>query len=250
MKLPIAIDCPNLKETIVEIRLLPNPDVQRDLWAGLLSSEFERIGFKYQTVPQFNVTKEGEGAIKLSIDKDSVNSSINLFINEEKGVRALINGSTLTFNCEKGRYLGWEVYLDIITKFLQAFHDTHIVQAYERTMLRYISEYEDNILENVKIKVTPNTESEYKPLDIILTREEESARVYISISGKRERISEPNQEKRISSLFDVNVFDKLPCDAGLNEVLSSLNKIHLMEKKAFFGMLKEDYIKSLNPVYE
>ena len=117
-------------------------------------------------------------------------------------------------------------------------------------MLRYISEYEDNILENVKIKVTPNTESEYKPLDIILTREEESARVYISISGKRERISEPNQEKRISSLFDVNVFDKLPCDAGLNEVLSSLNKIHLMEKKAFFGMLKEDYIKSLNPVYE
>lgn len=249
MKLPKTIDFSNLIETIVEIRLVPNPDLSRDLWAGILSTRLSAVGYKYQDVPQLNVESDGGNSIKLTVDKDNVNSLINLFINDEDGIRLLIDGPMLSFNCVRSKYIGWDNYSKKISEVLEIIDNEHIALSYERTMIRYISEYDFNILEKVDIDVNPHSDSRYKTLEISLSRQEDSINAYISISGLRERISKATKQMRETSLFDVNVFEKLTEKADLQTALRSLDKIHHIEKESFFGMLNEDYVKSLNPVY-
>lgn len=249
MNLPKAIDFSNLIETIVEIRLVPNPDISLNLWAGLLVSRLGEIGFQYQSIPQLNVVHEEDNSIKLTVEKDNGISAVNLFVNEEDGVRLIINGTTLSFNCNKGKYIGWESYLKKITEVLQIIDTVNIALSYERTMIRYISEYDFNILEKVDIDVNTHSDSRYNTLEISLSRQEGSINAYISISGLRERLSRATKETRVSSLFDVNVFDRLPEESTHNDVVNSLCKIHRIEKESFFGMLKKDYVESLNPIY-
>lgn len=249
MKLPKAIDFSNLTETIVEIRLVPNPDLSRDLWAGILSTRLSAVGYKYHNVPQLNVESDGSNSIKLTVDKDSVNSAINLFINEEDGIRLLINGPMISFNCAKRKYIGWDNYFKKISEVLEIIDNDQIAMSYERTMIRYISEYDFNILEKVDIDINPHSDSRYKTLELSLSRQEGSINAYISISGLRERISKATNETRVTSLFDVNVFEKLSENSDLQTALRSLDDIHRIEKESFFGMLNEEYVKSLNPVY-
>lgn len=249
MKLPKSIKSSSLIETIVEIRLIPNPDIDRDLWAGILMARLGEAGYEYQAIPQLNVTTEGEGSIKLTVDKENTNSTLNLFVNEGDGIRLLIDGSNMSFNCSRGKYIGWNRYFAKIAEVLEIVEAHRIVQSYERTMIRYISEYDFNILDQVEIDVNSHTDNKYNTLEIRLTRQEKSMTTYISISGLRERVSKFTQEKKVTSLFDVNVFDRLIENATCKDVCDSLHSIHNIEKESFFGLLKESYVKSLNPEY-
>lgn len=249
MNLPKTIDGSNLIETIVEIRLIPNHDYDRDLWAGILMSRLADAGYRYQNVPQLNIAPDDDGAIKLTKEKENLNSAVNLFVNEDEGIRLLINGATISFNCSKGKYVGWDNYFKNITEVLKIFETERIANSYERTMIRYISEYEFNILDKVDIDVNSHSDNRYNTLEISLARQEGNISAYISISGLRERISKLTKEKKVTSLFDVNVFDKLSEGATYDIVCDSLIEIHRVEKESFFGMLKESYVKSLNPKY-
>ena len=249
MKLPKSIEFSNLVETIVEIRIVPNPDIARDLWAGILMATLGNAGYEYQNVPQLNVVADGDRSIKLTIDKDNANYRLTLFVNEKDGIRLLINESTLSFNCQRGKYPGWETYYAKIVEVLRIIESNHIVKAYERTMIRYISEYDFNILDQVEIDVNSHTDNKYNTLEVRLSRQEGTATTYISISGLRDRISKFSQEKRVTSLFDVNVFDRLTENANYEDVCTSLCEIHNIEKESFFGLLKESFVKTLNPIY-
>ena len=52
-----------------------------------------------------------------------------------------------------------------------------------------------------------------------------------------------------SSLFDVNVYENFTESESISVVINSLNKAHQIEKETFFGLLKDDFVKSLNPEY-
>ena len=83
MALQISRTGENLTETVVEARIIPNPDKARDLWAGMLSPNFEQLGFTYIPVPQLNIVQQDSSAIKFTLDNDNINSSLNLFVNEQ-----------------------------------------------------------------------------------------------------------------------------------------------------------------------
>lgn len=235
----------NLTETVVEARIIPNPDKARDLWAGILSPDFEKLGFIYIPVPQLNLVQQDSSAIKFTLDKDNVNSSLNLFVNEKTGVRFVINGLTVSFNCAQGKYLGWKEYNQVLIEVLSVFMKLDIAKSFDRLMIRYISEYEFNILDKVKIEVNPHANCEYLTSEISLSRSENNVYSYITISGIKERVSKNKNEKRVTSLFDVNVFERLKENASIDDVCASLDNIHEIEKKSFFGLLKEDFIKTI-----
>lgn len=245
MALQIPRTGENLTETVVEARIVPNPDKARDLWAGILSPNLEKLGFIYIPVPQLNLVQQDSTAIKFTLDKDNVNSSLNLFVNEQTGVRFVINGLTVSFNCAQGRYLGWNEYRKVLIEILNVFIAEDIALSFERLMIRYISEYDFNILDKVKIEVNPHAACEYQTSEISLSRSENNVDSFITISGLKERFSKNKKEARVTSLFDVNVFERLKENTPINEVYDSLDYIHEIEKKSFFGLLKEDFIETI-----
>lgn len=246
MALKVSRTGENLTETVVEARIIPNPDKARDLWAGILSPNFEQLGFTYIPVPQLNLVQQDRTAIKFTLDNDNTNSSLNLFVNEQMGVRFVINGLIVSFNCAQGKYLGWEEYRKVLIDVLSVFMKLDIAKSFERLMIRYISEYDFNILDKVKIEVNPHADCEYQTSEISLSRSDNNIDSYITISGLKERVSKNKKEKRVTSLFDVNVFERLKDNAtSIEDVCISLDNIHEIEKKSFFGLLKEDFIETI-----
>jgi hypothetical protein len=47
----------------------------------------------------------------------------------------------------------------------------------------------------------------------------------------------------------VNVYENFTESESISVVINSLNKAHQIEKETFFGLLKDDFVKSLNPEY-
>lgn len=73
-------------------------------------------------------------------------------------------------------------------------------------------------------------------------------KVFVSLVNKAKRKNAKGEE-RISSLFDVNVYENFGFTNSVKIVTNMLDKIHNMEKETFFGLLKKDFIQSLNPEY-
>lgn len=248
--LPKAIDDCRLIETIIEIRIVPATEVGGAMLAGMLMPRLQEAGYLFRRVPQVNMMPEGNESVRLTIENES-GVPAGFFENEDERVRLLVDGTTIAFNCVNGPYIGWERYSAQIARVLDILEQEGVVAGYERTMIRYINEYDDDLLENVDIEVNPHGggDNMYDTLEVRLSRNIGNVVVYVSISGKRKRQSTVTGEKRETSLLDVNVFDRLADGSGLADVKESLERIHLIEKESFFGLLKEDYLKSLNPIY-
>ena len=249
MEFPKKINIINLVETVIELRFVPNPELNRDLWAGMLAKQLSDLGYQYHNVPQINIIPENNGVLKFSIDNKLINTAINLFINDEKGLRIVIDHSNISFNCLRGKYLGWEEYYDNIIKVLDIIHSSGIIGLFDRTMIRYINEYSYNILDYIDIDVKLPSSKDYETREISLSHRKDNFITFISISGLRDRVSKATREKRMTSLFDINVYENLNKESNLSDVYKSLSEIHRIETETFFSMLKKDYLKSLNPIY-
>lgn len=251
MRIPKRTGHCNLVESIVEVRITPAADLPRALWAGLISQRVHDCGYDYVEVPGLNIVPESEKSLELQIDKNSSESSVLLFVNRKNGIRFIINGRDVSFNCEKGKYPGWDSYLESVTKILAALEDARITTAYTRAMVRYISEHPDiDILEHVKLDISTNADTTgYKPQDISLSRKTDNGNAYVMISGLRERISAKTDKHRFSSLFDVNVYGYPDGDTDCDGIVATLNHLHNLEKESFFGLLKDEFIATLDPEY-
>ena len=253
MKLPKEIDSSHLIETIVEIRIETTHDIPQALWAGQMSSALRETGFVYLEMPEINIVSESDTTAKIRIDRPIPDTSILLFANQEKSLRFVLAKNAISFNCVAGKYIGWLEYKAAIHQVLKILEEVRIIIGYDRTMIRYISEYIDtNILDQLIVDISVNSAcSETMPLstqEIQFTSTDKNTSVFVAVSGIKKRALIIGETKN-SSLFDVTVYEPLDSEASINEVLASLDAIHLIQKESFFGLLKDDFIKTLSPIY-
>ena len=253
MKLPQKIDSSYLIETIVEIRIETTHNIPQALWAGQMSPVLLETGFVYLEMPEINVVSESDTTAKIRIDKPIPDTSILLFANQEKSLRFVFAKNAISFNCVAGKYVGWTEYKAAIHQVLEKLEEIKIITGYRRTMVRYISEYVNtNILKHLTVNVSAvSSHPGIMPLstqEIQFTSTAKNISVFVSVSDIKERVSIAG-EVRNSSLFDVNVYETLNTETAMGNVLSSLDTIHLIQKESFFGLLKDDFLKTLSPIY-
>ena len=244
MLLPKKINPDNLIETIVEIRM--NPICPPELWAGMISSNIHKLGYTYVPSPQLSVRLDKHGKMAVSVGKGIESTTYGIFIKEH--IRFVMQENCLSFNCNMGHYVGWNVYQKEIRDVIKALQDCGIARDFNRVQIRYISEYRnidltDKIRGNIDIGSGLFTCHEIK-----LNRTDGNMKVFISIINKAKRKS-ADGEVHESSLFDVNVFENFQASSSVEFVSELLNKIHKIEKESFFGLLTNEFIESLNPVY-
>ena len=208
MQLPKKINPDNLIETIVEIRM--NPKCPPELWAGMISANIQTLGYKYVPSPQLSVRLDKNGKMAVSLEKGKENTTYGVFIKEH--IRFVMQGNSLSFNCNMGHYVGWNVYQKEIGNVIKALQDCVIAQ------------------------------------EIKLNRTDGNMKVFVSIINKAKRKS-VNGEERESSLFDVNIYENFKESSSVEFIIGALNKIHKIEKETFFGLLTDKFIESLNPEY-
>lgn len=246
MNLPKKIKPDNLVETIVEIRM--NPICPPELWAGMLTARIQQLGYKYIQAPQLSVRLDKNGKMSLSVESMKENTTQGIFIKDN--LRFIMQGNNLSFNCNMGHYVGWDIYKAEIQSVIIAIQECGIAKEFNRVQIRYISEYQNiDIIDQIQgvINIECKTAS-FKNQEIKLNRIEDKMKVFVTLVNMTKRKDVKGLE-RIVSLFDINVYENFDTTDSVEQIMNLLNKIHKVEKETFFGLLKENFVKTLNPEY-
>lgn len=245
MKLPKKINPDNLIETIVEIRM--NPLCLSELWAGMVSAHLMELGYKYIPAPQLSVRLDKNGKMDVSVEETKGNTSPGIFVKEP--IRFVMQGNSMLFNCNMGHYVGWNVYKNEIENVITAVQKCGITKDFNRIQIRYISEFIDvDILDYINgTIVIGNSANPFRNQEIKLNRMEGNMKIFVSLTNKAKRRNINGE--RVSSLFDVTIFENFDTSDSVENLIELLDKVHIAEKETFFGLLKDEFIQSLKPEY-
>lgn len=249
MQLPKKISPDNIKESVVEVKYLSN--LPFEILLGMFFNALDDT-YKYTNRPpqapaalQGNIGNPGQ-ELKIRIGNAS------LFYNDKISIQ--LSPNTFVFTCLE-RYIGWEVYEPEIKKALEMLNKTGHITKWIRVGIRYISEYRGKDLKDcIKFDFSfglPEVISEttafrseflYKGSKVILNLNNKVPVINQNLSTKQVEISQ-------SSIVDIDIIsDNLQLE-NLSDLLKVIHDNHDKEKEVYFGMLREDFFKSLNPEY-
>lgn len=144
-------------------------------------------------------------------------------------------------------YKGWEKYFSQIKKVFDQIKDVGIVQKPIRVGLRYISFFENtDIFENIDIQLSVGGNSLIGEQNILRSEFDIGMFRCILQIANRAEVTGNSAE---GSICDIDITsDKNPHDflSHFNDIVKNA---HDLEKKIFFGILKESFLKKFNPEY-
>lgn len=250
IKLPKKITPDRIRESIVQIFF--NSDIPFEPLVGYLHRLFLSRGYDYTNRPirQFPLNPE-----LLPLDSSSFEISLtpqHFFFNEEIKIQLHQNNS-LIFNCTNN-YIGWTRFYSAIEMLLKELYQEKLISNFTRVGIRYVSEFPNiDILEKVNfgfqmsVLNTPISNGTFR-----VEWRESQHRIIVNLGSKLpiNSLIEPDGSKvEFVSLIDVDVINQEfePCE--FTQLLSFLDDLHSNQKTVFFGLLKEEFLKSLNPEY-
>lgn len=238
--LPIKIDpCP-IVEAVVEFRF--STSLPTDAVFGVVYSKLSDVFPKMDRLPISQIPE----AIR--------NQDPNLryqpqYVIKHDNLHLKIGPRVLTFS-NINEYVGWDSYSTFIKSTLDRLLDTDVIQFPERIGIRYINLFKFPILDNLNLQIILN-ESKLSEQTTTLRTElaEEDILKVIQIVNNTGVMTYNYSDQ--GSLVDIDCIYNFP-NASTDFYLryyDLMQKAHLVEKSTFFSLLKEDFLRTLNPVY-
>lgn len=241
--IPRKVQSDHLLETIVEVRF--ESSLSSELWLGLLMPYMQKAGFKFVPTPKVTIQFGTDKELKFDVSKDDTVGG--LFIKDD--IRVVVQNKVVSFNCNLGKYVGWEQYSSVIKDVLGFALNSNVAESFNRTSLRYISQYKNfPLLDHIKGSINIENNLGLNKQELKLSSVDASRKVYVTLSNNIER-KDNSGNKYLASLFDVNIFDNVQKTSDLSIIILSLEEIHQKEKEIFFGLIDDELLKILKPEY-
>ena len=238
MKLPKSISpCP-IKEAVAEVRFESNvpPDAVFGIAYQALKSDFA----KAEPLPVLALPANFRNA-----DKDLTFQPHYRLVGQTCGV--LVGPKVISVGV-RGEYPGWETLSKSVKSTMRQFHQTGIVKRIIRFGLRYISFFAFDIYPKLELKITANDSSldgEETFFKTVLASQ--GCKSLLQIGKGLALVGKPGET---GSVIDIDSFTTNSDGDFVNVLDSFLEEAHQTEKKLFFKLLKSDFLKTLNPVYD
>jgi uncharacterized protein (TIGR04255 family) len=240
-RLPIRIDpCP-IAEAILEIRF-----VTSESWATLPGLLFARIRERY---PE-------QKNLPLAQFPDEMRRHESAFTYQPL-IQFLSRGDFLiqfgprviSLVAKSKEYPGWAAFEKEMTWLMSELQQIGFVSEGERLGVRYINFFTFDIFEKLVLEVSTGkkqlTAGECS-VTTVVTRPPFTSRLLVSNGA----ILDTGDGARPGSVLDVDVWLG-PVDFDLfQNALAKFGEAHAFEKQIFFGLLKADFLATLNPTYE
>lgn len=240
MKIPIKITPDHIRDSIVQVFF--ESEIPYIPSIGYFHSYLLKMGYDY-TSSQIKQSKSNE------IDLSFLN---HLFVSNSKGIKLNVhpNGS-LIFNCISS-YPGWSIYSAEIERVIAKLIEVGLIKSVTRIGVRYTSEFPDiNILENINFTCTTNiTEEKILNGKFNLEIQDNECRVILNIVSNAPVVPFVNNTGNSISLIDIDVIIESFKLSVMQEIMKVINNLHQKQKENFFALLKEDFLETLNPIYE
>jgi uncharacterized protein (TIGR04255 family) len=238
-RLPVKIDpCP-IAEAILEIRF-----VTSESWATLPGLSFARIRDRYpeqKTLPLAQLPEEMRR-------RESAFTYQPLIQFLGRGDFLIQFGPRVVSLVTKSKeYPGWPALEEEITWLVSELQRTGFVSEGERLGVRYINFFTFDIFEKLQLEVCAGKKRLAGELSVtsVLSHRPFTSRLLVANSA----IVGTGEDARRGSVLDLDVWLG-PTDFDLFENgLAKFDEAHRFEKQVFFGLLKPDFLTTLNPVY-
>lgn len=145
-------------------------------------------------------------------------------------------------------YAGWTVHREFLDKVNEAIHKIDIIENIVNVNLRYLDFFQSKIFEKINLKInfvgrTFNAQNSIYKTQLI----EDDIKHILQITQGVHIENKELDLKASGSLIDLTTQVENP---GKTEIMSSLDRCHQKNKNLFFDLLQDDFIETLNPVYE
>jgi len=243
MKVPSKITPDRIRDSIVQVFF--QSGIPFEPLIGIIYSALTKAGWKYANRPNQSQLQKG-----LIIEFASTQQ--HFFIKDQIRLE-LFSNQSIAFNCNNN-YIGWDSYSKYIREVFDALYAAGHFKNFSRVGIRYISEFSNiDILEKINFKVSsPDVEGTISNSSYRFTFQEKDVLKTINIASKlpvNALLAEANEPVKFVSLIDVDIVQaNLNCQK-IDELFSTIDSLHIVEKKIFFGMLSDEYLQTLNPEY-
>lgn len=169
---------------------------------------------------------------------------------QREGLSISIGPRVISFSITKP-YIGWSKWKPYILDILTNLSDGHVIKNVERTGLRYLNFLTgQDVFPLIKAEVKI-IDSTIKPISTVVRTEIREGEYIKALQlANNASINEKGQIKA-GSLIDIDIARNKKIsnyDFKIN-LETILEKPHIMAKQLFFDILKDDFLKELEPVY-
>lgn len=234
MTLPIRIDpCPII-DALVEIRFSTkiHPNAVFGLFYNALQDDFEKV----ENLPILQLPETVRSSDPNFQFKPHYRITSKDFVVQ-------IGPEVITISSFP-QYVGWISFSDKIFDILSKVEKVSIIKDIQRIGIRYINFFEDDIFKNINLNVNlVDTPIAYKNTVIRTEFEQDAYKSTLQIANNA------NNNGRFGSIIDIDTFIASGIEDFFRNKEELINNGHDKEKELFFSLLKEDFLKTLNPQY-
>lgn len=239
MNIPKKIDPDHLKDTIVQVVF--DPLLAPELLPGHLQASLAET-FSY--VP--GATMKREIRVKAGEEFFLGPFEPGYFLDKSGKVKVTVKGSGLVFNMVD-EYIGWNAYSSSIRAVLSTLFQANLFNKVSRVGIRYISQFPGlRLLDNLKMKLS--VEIPNKNLESTQIRSEYKEGVFKIILTLINDVANAENSER-QSIIDIDVIQVFDGLTESDAVMSAIDDGHAKQKTTFFGLLKDEFLETLNPTY-
>ena len=245
MQVPKKISPDQIKNSIVEVKYTSG--IPFEILIGYIFDALDNTFFYTNRPAPISNHQIIDGSFQIGLGGQSVFYSDSLKLE--------LKPNSLIFNC-LAHYVGWSNYMAEIKKALSQIREIKKIDNFFRIGIRYINEYPDIDIQNcTKFNFTfgiPAIQSETYQFRTEFIWD--NYKVILNLQNKTPLIN-PSSQGVISgikqiSIVDIDVIAENLAITELDMLFAEIENIHNKEKEIFFHILKEEYLQTLNPIYE
>ena len=177
-----------------------------------------------------------------------IGESNPIIISLDKNFTISLNDNSITFDIIDG-YKGWDIYSSNVNKYLSPLFEKSVIDKVSQIGIRYINNYE-NILIYDKINAQINldfVQNSQRGLSRFEFQKDDNSIVLNLVNGGA--ITDVNSNPtKLGSIIDIDVINQNTI-LSVEDLLSTIDQMHDVEKSVFFSLIKTEFLSTLNPLY-
>jgi uncharacterized protein (TIGR04255 family) len=145
-------------------------------------------------------------------------------------------------------YKGWDEWLSFMKPVISEMQKRKLLAKVERIGLRYFDIFEDNIFDKINAGINIDENAVFSsPSSFITEFDEGDTHVILNVSNA----VNINNESEFKSLIDIDCICDFNDNAAVfyRDYMTKLDEAHLVNKQVFFGLLKPEFLETLQPEY-
>jgi uncharacterized protein (TIGR04255 family) len=241
MNLPKRINpCPII-DSVVELRF--ESEFPTDAIFGIIFAAVKNEYAKFQRLPVSEVPE--------LIRNQDTNLRYAPFFQAASALFVLRVGPRVISLSNVSEYVGWDNFFLKLKDIIEKVKQTEVVSKFTRIGIRYIDFFESDIFNNVNLdipdikvnqKSLPSKQRVYRALV-------ENGKFLTNIQIANNTSVTVKAALKIGSLLDSDTFYESPSGFGFAGLIELIDECHTREKEIFFSLLKQEFIRTLQPEY-